>query len=419
VTSRRATLLVALLAALAGAACAERPLPARPVASIAASETASPTATQPSPQRVEDLRFLDPPPFVFTVTPTPTPAPIVTKGTMTPEVVLIVGGDGIRTLIPGAPSGIELAPKIIGPMYAGSATIGHETYVFYTRSRRISVVPSRRYQVTLVRVPLRTGVPEQVDDFEAERAYASVSPDGTRVAFGGIGGLRVRSLIGGAELVFPDDRSECPAGGPSLLCVFTLGADWVVNGDALVIERARYEFVENLVRSSLDPARPARLLDVRVGSWSPGSSLTRVCGTSGGHVDMLNDPDAFQLDLRTLTKRPLPPLTLGEEVVVTGCAAAPSGEVLVTYASRALFWQHSLAARWFGPDLSVVRDIAAPLPAAERWLPDGSGVLMRVRGQRDPDTPDRYFILDRNGDLWDLDTGGAEILDVLPREALP
>jgi len=105
--------------------------------------------------------------------------------------------------------------------------------------------------------------------------------------------------------------------------------------------------------------------------------------------------------------------------VVTGCAAAPTGEVLVTYTSRALWPRGSLAARWFAADLSVVRDIAAPLPAAERWLPDGSGVLMRVRGQRDPDTPDRYFILDRNGDLWDLDTGGAEILDVLPREALP
>ena len=50
------------------------------------------------------------------------------------------------------------------------------------------------------------------------------------------------------------------------------------------------------------------------------------------------------------------------------------------------------------------------------WLPGTEGVL--TAGRRPGPDGGPYFVLDRNGDLWNFDVAG-EIVDVLPRDALP
>ena len=136
---------------------------------------------------------------------------------------------------------------------------------------------------------------------------------------------------------------------------------------------------------------------------------------------MLTDPEANLLNLGTLAtpKIPVPDAARGSRAILTGCAVSPSGEVLLTYGvgSTGDVPRSSDRAVWLNADRSVRIAIRRPVGYALWWLPDGTGVVMSRYPQWE--RQGEYFILDRNGDLWDLDTGGARILDVLPREALP
>lgn len=383
--ARMGTMFLTVVLGLAGTACD--------------SDASSPTRAGTSEIVATPI---SPPPAAPTVEPTA--APVLQS---TGRLIYLRGKDlYVGDLATGAEQ--RLTTDSLGAGYAGYARIGGELWLYYTSLTAITNAADGNHK-GMFEVSRRQlgGVAESLFTFEGNgkniefsKTNASVSPDGTHIAYSDAEGLNVRDLDAGVDTgVLTNGRCE-PEASLSAPCRGSYYApQWSPRGDWLFVQKILYEgAVGVLIRQ---PATAPEVTELKVGglltSWS--SDGTQLCmGDNGYQVSAVGrvDPDnpTFH-DLYPSVPDAVLPQPRPDYLFPGSCLWSATGQIAVSYVIPG---ENQKWLAIFDADGAYADRIpipgSTPVFGQTPWLPDGSGFIVGAYDSTEGRSNTKVLMLD-------------------------
>jgi WD40-like Beta Propeller Repeat len=289
----------------------------------------------------------------------------------------------------------QLTHGSLGAGYAGEAVIDGITWLYYfSVTESGGGLPS---SAAMLRRRFGGDSEEQLFTFHPSsfltlaRDIASVSPDGTRIAYVADDGLHVRTLASKDDKLLlqnmprPADRSV--AGTHYGRPVWSPAGRWLL----VTREPDPPANAPNEGPLILDPSDAGSERDLPIGGdpeWSPDGQ--ELCGNTRATVDDVALYTVASGEVRNLTSSWFANASLAHSFGL--CAWSSDGKLASGYGIGAIQFEIAVLGA-SGTKIAII-DAGAVLPEVTQWLPDGTGVIVTTLGGASLDATSSAVMLD-------------------------